>query len=127
MDSGNPKNLLPNPHNAVDQIESGIDIRTALKHATNKSFYLKLTPQTPKYRDQFSGYLAVVGGNWTNAFRNYIQVKSNKADASVVYQVSTEGKTYYQDREHGWFFSQAASPRYWLYYSYSNYAIAWNF
>src|ERR1043166_162787 len=121
-----PNKPLPNPHFATDQVESELDIRSVLKGATGKPFFLKLTPQTPKYRDQFSGYLAMVGGNWTNAYRNYIQVK-DKTQASVLSQVVENGKTHYQNLENGWFFSQAAPPRYWLYYSYSYYAVAWNF
>jgi hypothetical protein len=124
MDS--PHNLIPNPQSAADQVDSGIDIRSALLGATGKPFYLKLTPQTPKYRDRFSGYLAIVGGNWTSAYRNYIQVKA-KSQASVLSQIVDNGKTYYQNQDNGWFISQAASPRLWLYYSYSNYAVAWNF
>src|SRR5262249_12314240 len=113
-------------HSAPDQIDSGIDIRSALLGATGRTFYLKLTPQTQKYRDQFTGYLARVGGNWTWAYRNYIQVKS-KNQANVLSEHVVDGKTYYQDQDSGWFISQSAKPRLWLYYSYSNYAVAWKF
>jgi hypothetical protein len=115
------REITPNP----DTLEVEPRNIGAMPEAEGASFKIRATWSNGK--DLHTGFLQrAVGG--ALAYKWYMQADASEKEAARFFKAGAadDGTSYYCDVESGYWLSQAASPRLWLYLSSGGYATRWS-